>query len=231
MEFMELIAVLVVGLLAFIVIWLIVSAVSARRGIEELSRKVNDLQLQLARLVQETPPSAAPETAPPMTAKTSAAIPARDLPYVPISEPEFSVPKETLSGLPPIIPASPWPAESKSVRPTPSSPPPIPSRPALPKIDWEQFLGVKGLAWVGGLALLLFIAFAIQYTFQHNLIRPEIRMALGFVTGLALLVGGVVLHRRHQYIVGAQTLCAVGIVALYARFIDLSSLDHCRPFC
>ncbi len=41
-------------------------------------------------------------------------------------------------------------------------------------------------------------------------------MAFGFITGIGLLGGGVALHRRKQYAVGAQTLCATGIVILYA---------------
>ena len=119
----------------------------------------------------------------------------------------------------------------KSAEPSPASaPPPVPPRippiepvavpqpprPTGPAINWEQFLGVKGFAWAAGLAFFLCIAFAIKYSFDHNLISPELRMAFGFLTGIALLVGGTSLHRREQYIVGAQTLCATGVVILYA---------------
>jgi uncharacterized membrane protein len=120
---------------------------------------------------------------------------------------------------------------AKSAEPAPASvPPPVPPRippiepaavppllrPTGPAINWEQFLGVKGFAWAAGLAFFLCIAFAIKYSFDHNLISPELRMAFGFLTGLGLLVGGAWLHRRKQYTVGAQTLCATGIVILYA---------------
>ena len=77
-------------------------------------------------------------------------------------------------------------------------------------------MGVKMFAWVGGLALFLGVVFFVKYSFEHNLIPPELRVAIGFVTGLVLLVGGVLLHRRAQYIVGAQALCATGVVILYA---------------
>jgi uncharacterized membrane protein len=52
-------------------------------------------------------------------------------------------------------------------------------------VDWEKFLGVKLFAWVGGLALFLGIAFFIKYSFEHNLIPPAVRVALGCATGIA----------------------------------------------
>lgn len=86
----------------------------------------------------------------------------------------------------------------------------------MPQINWEQFMGVKLFAWVGGLALFLGVAFFVRYSFEHNLISPELRVALGFLTGLGLLVAGVWLHRRKQYQIGAQALCATGVLILYA---------------
>ncbi len=119
--------------------------------------------------------------------------------------------------------AAPPPGIPATALPVPPPLPPIeperapqPPRPTTPAINWEQFLGVKGFAYAAGLAFFLGIAFAIKYSFDHNLISPELRMACGFLTGIALLVGGAWLHRRKQYNVGAQTLCATGVVILYA---------------
>ncbi len=109
--------------------------------------------------------------------------------------------------------APPVPPPLPPIGPEPTPPPP---RPTAPAINWEQFLGVKGFAYAAGLAFFLCIAFAIKYSFDHNLISPELRMAFGFLTGIVLLVGGTWLHRRKQYTVGAQTLCATGVVVLYA---------------
>ena len=197
---------------------------------EELSRRLDDLQTQVIRLANQTQPAAPPKPAETATAETLAGKPAKGMPGSP-------VPGQTLAIPTPAAPAPPLPlaaprilAGPKFVPPIPPLRPPTTPKPALPKINWEQFLGVKGLMWVGGFALFLFIAFAIQYSFQHNLIRPEIRMALGFLTGLGLLAGGVVLHRRQQYIVGAQTLCAVGIVVLYAITFACRALYHFEFF-
>ncbi|HEY6154575.1 MAG TPA: DUF2339 domain-containing protein [Candidatus Udaeobacter sp.] len=105
-------------------------------------------------------------------------------------------------------------------------PPPIPqelltpkatqvAKPTKPPINWEQFMGAKLFAWIGGFALFLGIAFFIKYSFEHNLIPPELRIAIGFVAGAGLVVGGLLLKRKENAVT-AQTLCATGILVLYA---------------
>lgn len=90
----------------------------------------------------------------------------------------------------------------------------IPPMPPLAAIDWEQFMGAKLFAWIGGLALFLGVAFFVQYSFEHNLIPPELRVAIGFLAGTALVTGGLTLKRKEN-VVTAQTLCATGILILY----------------
>src|SRR5205809_4898011 len=117
-----------------------------------------------------------------------------------------------------------------------SEPPPIPQElidakerqaaiPIRPPIDWEQFMGAKLFAWIGGLALFLGVAFFVKYSFEHNLIPPELRVAIGFVVGLSLLVGGVLL-KREENAVTAQTLCATGILVLYTVTFACRSYYH-----
>src|SRR5262249_8908276 len=102
---------------------------------------------------------------------------------------------------------------------TPTAPPLVAlmgsPRPTAPGINWEQFMGVKLFAWVGGLALFLGVAFFVKYSFDNNLISAQMRVAIGFAVGLALVVGGVVTSRKN-YLVLSHTLCATGIVILYA---------------
>ena len=76
-------------------------------------------------------------------------------------------------------------------------------------------MGAKLFAWIGGLALFLGIAFFVKYSFEHNLIPPELRIAIGFVVGAGLVVGGLLLKRKENAVT-AQTLCATGILVLYA---------------
>src|SRR5213595_3583898 len=97
--------------------------------------------------------------------------------------------------------------------------------PRRPPIDWEQFMGAKMFAWVGGFALFLGVAFFVKYSFEHNLIPPELRVAIGFLTGIALVIGGVALKRKEN-VVTAQTLCATGILILYAVTFACRSFYH-----
>ena len=76
-------------------------------------------------------------------------------------------------------------------------------------------MGAKLFAWIGGLALFLGIAFFVKYSFEHNLIPPELRIAIGFIVGASLVVGGLLLKRKENAVT-AQTLCATGILVLYA---------------
>ena len=86
-------------------------------------------------------------------------------------------------------------------------------------------MGAKLFAWIGGLALFLGVAFFVKYSFEHNLIPPEMRVAIGFVVGLALVAGGLALKRKEN-VVTAQTLCATGILILYAVTFACRSFYH-----
>ena len=86
-------------------------------------------------------------------------------------------------------------------------------------------MGAKMFAWVGGLALFLGVAFFVKYSFEHNLVPPEVRVAIGFLTGIALVGGGMALKRKEN-VVTAQTLCATGILILYAVTFACRSFYH-----
>ncbi len=214
-----LVIVLILGVPIFVGVWLIVRAVKSGQRIEELSRRVGGLELELFRLKKEPP--AAPVAQPVAPAVPRAETPARAEMLERWQETAPAAPKPA-PALPPLVSPIPPPAKPVlspppiSVAPDlpPLAPPPL--RPTLPAVNWEQFMGVKMFAWVGGLALFLGVAFFVKYSFEHDLIPPELRVAIGFLTGLGLLVGGVFLHRRKQYVVGAQALCATGVVILYA---------------
>jgi uncharacterized membrane protein len=91
-------------------------------------------------------------------------------------------------------------------------------------------MGVKLFAWLGGLALFLGVVFFVKYSFEHDLTPPEVRVALGFLTGLALLVGGARMQQGRHYAVTWQTLCGTGIVILYAVTFACRSIYHFEFF-
>ncbi len=100
-------------------------------------------------------------------------------------------------------------------------PPPLPVTaapapvPATTPFNWEAFMGVKLFAWLGGLALFLGVVFLVKYSFDNNLITPLGRIAIGGAVGLALVIAGWRLARG-RYRITAHSLCATGIVILYA---------------
>ncbi len=113
------------------------------------------------------------------------------------------------------------PDERKLVPPAGSVPPPLPvaTPPPLPPtatpFNWEAFMGVKLFAWLGGLALFLGVVFLVKYSFENNLITPFSRVVMGGAFAIGLIALGWRLARGH-YRVTAQSLCATGIVILYA---------------
>jgi len=214
MELMP-IVLLILGVPVALAVWLIVRAIRAGRRIEELSQKLGELEIEVIRLKREKESSKTvePISTPKAQAEKVAAVIAPLIPVV-TPPPTISMPR------PPVAPAPPG-----LVAPIPPRPalPPLPK--PKPAINWEQFMGVKLFAWLGGLALFLGVAFFIKYSFDNNLVSPELRMAAGFVTGLGLLAGGVVMSRKN-YSVLSQTLCATGVVILYAVTFACYALYH-----
>jgi len=248
------IVLLVLGVPAALAVWLIVRAVSAGNRIAELTNRLSDLELEVIRLrrQQESPQPAAakPTPAPQPAGVTPPVTVAPVLSSAATLAATFDVPPATREaapaspwGLPtsaptpePVIPQKPepeWsaPEETEPEVITPPRPEPVfaPSGPPVPAINWEQFMGVKGFAWIGGFALFLGVAFFIKYSFDNNLVPPELRVAIGFLTGLGLLVGGVWMARQQAQTL-AQTLCATGIVILYAVTFACRSIYHFEFF-
>src|SRR5206468_10432921 len=102
----------------------------------------------------------------------------------------------------------------------PPAPPPLVTTPPAPRgegsqIQWESFLGVKLFAWIAGLALFLAAVFFVKHAFEHDYITPRMRVLIGAATGLGLIAGGLWMPRA-RHIVTVHTLCATGILVLYA---------------
>lgn len=193
-----LIAILVLPFIA------LAKANSVKRGIDALATRMSSLENEVHSLQQHTV-------------------------TVPKSEATVATVEAVQSPLPVITPPA-VVQEEKSV------PPPIPKEfvkrtvpritpPARPPINWEQFMGAKLFAWIGGLALFLGVAFFVKYSFEHNLISPTLRVAIGFFVGASLLIGGLLLKRKENAVT-AQTLCATGILVLYAVTFACRSYYH-----
>lgn len=86
-------------------------------------------------------------------------------------------------------------------------------------------MGVKLFLWLGGFALFLGAVFFVKLSIEQGWLPPEVRVAMGFLLGIGLVVGGVVLSRK-RYAFQGQTLCATGIVTLYAMTFACRSIYH-----
>ena len=223
-------------------IWLMWTVASSASRITELSERVERLQNQVAllRRDREAGPVRAPETSRAASPDEAAAAAQA------ASLARWAAPEESLATGPqeaPPIPVNPPPIlappplqspEPQPWRVNPPLPPELPLEwepasepmPASAKpINWEQFLGVKMFAWISGFAFFLGVAFFIKYSFEHNLIPPELRVALGFLVGIGLVAGGV-LVRKKEFAVLSQSLSATGVVVLYAVAFGANALYH-----
>src|SRR5437868_7200637 len=70
------------------------------------------------------------------------------------------------------------------------SPLPMAGATVAQPVDWEQWVGARGLLLVGVVALLASAAFFFKYAFDHGWIAPWLRVSGGIAAGLALAVFG-----------------------------------------
>ncbi|HEY8993942.1 MAG TPA: DUF2339 domain-containing protein [Lacunisphaera sp.] len=211
-------------------IWTIMKIRAHDAEVDSLQQRLGYLDAELKDLRDKLRPSAPAPTKPAeFTATVAPTIVATPPPHVPAQPapppaqvtaivPPIVATVESIAEPPPLPPVLP-PATPPAPEPEPE---PVDHKPA---INWEQFMGAKLFAWLGGLALFLGVAFFVKYSFEHDLIPPEVRVALGFLTGASLIVGGIKLIRK-GYTTPAQSLVAAGIVSLYAVTFACNSVYH-----
>src|SRR5439155_756275 len=169
----------------------------ALRAIEELRQRLLMLE---ARLHRGGVPTERPE------------IVAQPKPEAPVIPPVSMPPPLPVTPVPPPIP------ETKPITPVEE----VTMQTAAPPkrtIDWEQFMGAKMFAWIGGFALFLGVAFFVKYSFEHNLIPPELRVAIGFLAGIALLDIGLLAVARRKEWSSLPILGAVGTVLMQIAWV------------
>jgi hypothetical protein len=217
------------AVLVVLPIWTCVKIVGQRRDQEILQDQLKVLQEEIQTLraqLKTTPvaptPGAAPASPPAGPPPSIATSPPAPIPVKPAAiTPVLAV------MAPAPIPAPTPVAEPPPLPPALTAPRPVyvPPAPAQPAINWEQFMGAKLFAWLGGFALFLGVAFFVKYSFEHDLIPPEVRVALGFLLGAALIVGGLKITSE-KLRVTSRTLVATGVVSLYAVTFACNSVYH-----
>ena len=217
--FIALLVIYLVVVLLIFPIWMIIRIRGHSAEQETLSQRLNYIDAELDELRAKLRAGAVTTPAP-----TPAKL---DAPAAPVPAP-IPVRPAVVTPSPVVAVATPLPATPAPVRamaePAPLPPviPPAPVRPVYvpppprePAINWEQFMGAKLFAWLGALALFLGVAFFLKYSIEHGWIPNEVRVAMGFVFGAGLIVGGLRIPRE-KYAITAQSLIAAGVVSLYA---------------
>lgn len=206
-------------LLAFVAV---VLAFVAWQEVKDLSRIVHTLRMELAELRikrRESPPVSAPATTmpeprveapPPPPGRGPAEPPPLPgwAPHPPV-EPSWT-PSAPGSRSAAAIPMAETQNEDEAV-PTATEPPP-----EAEDRSWDEFVGAKLFAWLGGIALFLGAAFALQWSIQAGLIPPWLRVLAGFATAAGLVGGGCRLRARQGESTTSASLIGAGILVGYA---------------
>ncbi|MGI8595914.1 MAG: DUF2339 domain-containing protein, partial [Thermoleophilaceae bacterium] len=110
--------------------------------------------------------------------------------------------------------------------PPPIAGPPAPPRPA---VNLEDLLGARVLAWAGGAAVLLGVAFFVAVAIGRGWIDEPTRILLAFVGSVALLGTGVWLHDRHGQTQASLALVGTAVASLFMTLTAAVQLYELVP--
>ena len=178
-----------------------------QRSVDELSKRLREVR---KTAVTETPQPAAQPVVPPVAPPP----PPVEVPPAPVVVP----PRVAAPPPPPPVPPPPR---------RPAAPPPPPPPPAQP-FDWERLIGVKMFSAIAGIALALAAVFFLRYSIDQGWLRPEIRVAIGLITGIALLVV-CELKAARRYPTTANAMDASAIAILFSTFFAAHALWNLIP--
>ena len=106
-----------------------------------------------------------------------------------------------------------------------------PAEPWAPAIstDFEEILGGRILAWVGGAAILLGIAFMLGIAIDSGWFNESMRTLFAFLGSTALLIAGVWLHERKGQTEAALAAVASALSGLYATLVVSTQVYELVP--
>jgi uncharacterized membrane protein len=125
---------------------------------------------------------------------------------------------------PRVAPSKPAPAPPP---PRPAAPPPPPRE--RPDIDLEELLGGRLLALVGGLAVVLGLAFLVALAVDRGWLDEVARTVLAFAGAGALLTLGVWLHERRGRTQASLAAVGTGLAGLFLSLTAATVLYDLVP--
>ena len=118
----------------------------------------------------------------------------------------------------PLPPLQHTPAASPAAAPARPVPPPH-SDPEPPRRGFEEVLGGRVLAWIGGVAILLGIVFLLGIAIDRGWIDETMRTVLGLLGSTSLLLAGVWLYERKGRTEAALAAVASALSGLYTTLL------------
>lgn len=181
-----------IGLVAIIALFVIISRLQSRLGLVE--RELGALRSlvlsgvpPVAKPVEQTALDGQPAVAPPTAAAADVASPVvSDAALLKASAPEAE-------GQAAEIVPGPWtPGEATPKAAEPAGPA---AAKAASQSDVETALGTRWAVWVGGIALALGGLFLVRYTIEAGIFGPGVRLTMAAILGLILVAGGEFIRR------------------------------------
>ncbi|MFA4986350.1 MAG: DUF2339 domain-containing protein [Candidatus Brocadiia bacterium] len=91
----------------------------------------------------------------------------------------------------------------------------VPVRPLPAKHEsFESVIGMRVFVWVGIIAVIVAAGLFMKYVYEHQLISPALRIALGMMAGAAMIAAGW-FFRRKNFAALSQGMVGGGIAVLY----------------
>jgi uncharacterized membrane protein len=206
----------------------LVRTAGLRSTVEGLRRDLAAVEARLSALVKTTQASGAPPAASVLRVPVPAAVSRPLTPDTPPvspptpSSPELRRPVAAADGS---VPAAKRPPLAPPSRRLPTPPPTTPSGPSF---DWESLLGLRGAAWLGGIAMVFGAALLAKWAIDEGLFTPAMRIFALIAMGLGALCGAE-LSLRRGYETTANAVSGAGIAILYIAFFAGHSLYHLFP--
>ena len=203
---------------AFFILLLIFAVLGLWMHTQALSGRLEALQGEVAKLKRQSRSSS--------STQLRAVEPQRPAPEVSVTDPE--PPAEIQAGA--LLQESPQGSPQGPLQGPPEGPAEAPVKKRVkasePAIDWERWVGIRGAAVVGGIALVLAGLFFVQVAIERGWLGPAARDALALAVGAIALAAHLPLRLRGLAAL-ADSLAGAGSVLMYggawaaARLHDL----------
>lgn len=127
------------------------------------------------------------------------------------------------------VASSPYERPERAPEPAPPEAALAPARPPRPRLDLEELIGGRLLAWIGGVAIVLGVAFFVAVAISRGWIDEPTRIVLATLASLALMGLGVWLRERLRVTQAALAAVGAAIAALYLTLIAATQLYGLIP--